>query len=100
MMNRIAVNIYLRRIALSFILGATPCAIADWNNNGGNAGRNGIVGAAGPSAATELWSGGRPSIIAWQPVIESNRAFMVRQTGFPPGGEANGSTVVAMDLNS
>ena len=44
----------------------------------------------GPDTASILWSGGRPSIIAWQPVIEANRVFMVRQTGFPPGGEPNG----------
>jgi putative pyrroloquinoline-quinone binding quinoprotein len=54
----------------------------------------------GPAVPGVLWSGGRPSIIAWQPVTEGNRVFMVRQTGFPPGGEPNGSPVVAMDLTT
>src|SRR5262249_53380100 len=45
-----------------------------------------------------LWTGGRSSIIAWQPVIEGNRVFMVRQTGFSP--ETTGSPVVAMNLDT
>jgi len=73
---------------------------ADWPNAGGNAGRNGLSTELGPTAAQILWSGGRPSIIAWQPVTEGNRLFMVRQTGFPPGGEPNGSPVVAMNLET
>ena len=73
---------------------------ADWSNNGGNSRRNGRVDAFGPASAKPLWNGGRPSIIAWQPMVEGDRVFMVRQTGFPPGGEPNGSPVVAMNLNT
>lgn len=75
----------------------------DWFNSGGNAGRYGLSAEAGPDAADELWSGGRPSIIAWQPVIEGNLAFMVRQVCFPPphGGCAPADApVVAMELDT
>ncbi len=72
---------------------------ADWSNAGANAQRNCETTEAGPdSGADLLWSGGRSSIISWQPVIEGDRVFMVRQTGFPPGGEPNGSPVIAMNL--
>jgi hypothetical protein len=73
----------------------------DWTNAGGNAGRNGQTSEAGPDAAGAselLWSGGRNSIIAWQPVIAGGRVFVVRQTGFPP--ETTGSPVVAMNLDT
>jgi hypothetical protein len=70
----------------------------DWSNAGGNQGRNGSIPIAGPGANDLLWSGGRNSVIAWQPVIEGRRVFMVRQTGFPP--ESTRSPVVAMDLDS
>jgi hypothetical protein len=88
-----------------FVLGAASAASvraqgSDWTNAGGNAGRNGETAEVGPDAASLLWSGGRPSVIAWQPVTEGNRVFLVRQTGFPPGGEPNGSPVVAMDLDT
>jgi len=84
--------------------GACLCAMSfasatDWTNAGGNAGRNGQTSEVGPDTTNLLWSGGRPSIIAWQPVIEASRVFLVRQTGFPPGGEPNGSPVVAMNLD-
>ena len=75
-------------------------AHADWNNAGGNAGRNGRTSAIGPASAAERWSGGASSIIAWQPVIEGNRLFVVRQTGFPPSGEPNGSRIYAYDLTT
>src|SRR5262245_35621770 len=71
---------------------------AEWNNAGGNAGRNGQTREIGPDAATVAWTGGRSSIIAWQPVIEGDRVFMVRQTAFPP--EQTGSPVIAMDLHT
>jgi hypothetical protein len=79
---------------------AAPCLAQDWTNAGGNAGRNGRTDAYGPLAATVAWSGSRTSIIAWQPVIAGDRVFMVRQTGFPPGGEPNGSPVVCQDLRT
>ncbi len=84
---------------LSIALASTAHA-ADWANLGGNAGRNGLTSATGPYAADLLWSGGRSSIIAWHPVIEGTRVFQVRQTGFPPTGEPNGSPVVCQDLNT
>ena len=86
--------------AIAAALAAGAALGADWTNSGGNAGRNGLTTELGPDAADPLWSGGRPSIIAWQPVIEGRRVFMIRQTGFPPGGEPNGSPVVAMDLDT
>ncbi len=86
--------------AAAALLAAAGAFAADWNNSGGNACRNGLTTEIGPTAQDLLWSGGRPSIIAWQPVIEGDRVFMVRQTGFPPSGEPNGSPVVAMNLNT
>lgn len=71
---------------------------ADWTNSGGNAERNGQTIETGPSAAQVLWSGGRSSIIAWQPVTEGHRVFLVRQTSFPP--ESTGSPVVCQDLDT
>jgi hypothetical protein len=83
----------------SVLLLAAGAAIAqDWPNSGGNAGRNGQTNQLCPDAADVLWTGGRSSIIAWQPVIEGERVFMVRQLSFPP--ETTGSPVVAMNLNT
>ncbi len=80
---------------------AAAAPAADWNNAGANAQRNSQTPETGPDASSDLlWSGGRSSIIAWQPVIEGNRVFMVRQSGFPPGGEPNGSPVIALDLST
>ena len=77
---------------------ASPLVAAprDWSNNGGNARRNGLTPAVGPEAPAIAWSGGRSSVIAWQPVIEGSRVYMVRQTGFPP--EQTGSPIVCQDL--
>ncbi len=72
----------------------------DWTNNGGNARRNGISVEVGPIAADTLWNTGRSSLIAWQPMVVGRRVFLVRQTGFPPGGEPNGSPVVCQDLDT
>jgi len=74
---------------------------ADWTNAGGNPGRNGLTSEVGPDAADVLWGPiGRPSIIAWQPVIAGDRVFMVRQTGFPPEPNSDRATVVAMNLDT
>ena len=87
--------------AASLLLLAPVAAPAgDWSNNGGNAQRNGISDEVGPLAADVHWSGGRSSIIAWQPIVAGQRVFSVRQTGFPPGGEPNGSPVVCQDLDT
>jgi hypothetical protein len=93
----------LRSVATFAVVAAVltiPVAAGDWTNNGGTPRRDGLSSETGPDAATILWSGGRPSIIAWNPAIEGSRVFLVRQTGFPPGGEPNGSPVVAQDLDT
>ncbi|MBK7641877.1 MAG: PQQ-binding-like beta-propeller repeat protein [Planctomycetes bacterium] len=85
------------RLLALFVL-AAPVLASDWGNAGGNAGRNGLSAEVGPDSAGVLWSGGRSSIIAWQPVIESSRVFLVRQSSFPP--ETTGSPVVCQDLDT
>lgn len=88
-------------LSLASALSATPLvAPGDWTNNGGNAQRNGLSDEVGPLAPDPLWNTGRTSIIAWQPMIVGRRVFVVRQTGFPPSGEPNGSPVVCMDLDT
>lgn len=83
---------------LALVVLALPLHASDWSNAGGNAGRNGLTLEVGPDAPTLQWSGGRSSIIAWQPVIEGSRVFLVRQTSFPP--ETTGSPVVCQDLDT
>ena len=93
------VAISLPSVFLLSLLVVGPLANAtprDWSNNGGNARRDGLTPAVGPEAPTLAWSGGRQSVIAWQPVIEGSRVYMVRQTGFPP--EQIGSPIVCQDL--
>jgi len=72
----------------------------NWSNSGGNAGRNGLTSELGPDSPDVLWTGGRPSIIAWQPVIDGATVYVVRQTGFPPEPNSDESPVVAMDLDT
>ncbi len=76
-----------------------PVCAPDWNNFGGNCGRYGLSSEVGPSAESLLWWGGRPSIIAWTPVIEGGRMFMVRQLAFP-SGEPDASPIVATELGT
>lgn len=83
----------LAALVALFAAAAVPTAHADWNTSGGDAGHTGLSAAIGPDAPTERWSGGSPSLIAWQPLIEGERLFVVRQSGFPPAGEPNGSTI-------
>lgn len=75
-------------------------ALADWPSSGGNDRRNGQSSELGPTGLDVQWSGGRSSVIAWQPVIEGRRVFMVRQLGFPPEPQSNLSPVVAMNLDT
>lgn len=82
------------------VLAAAPALAQTWSNSGGNAGRNGLTSELGPDAPDPLWSGGRPSLIAWQPVIDGRTVYMVRQTGFPPEPNSDKSPVVAMDLDT
>jgi len=92
----------MRRCVAVFVAAVAAVSVnaGDWTNAGGNQGRNGLTAELGPDAAGDvLWTGGvRSSIIAWQPVIAGRRAFMVRQTGFPP--EQTGSPVVALNLDT
>jgi len=95
----------LRRLGLLSVLASLGLACLaradDWTNAGGNAGRNGLTTERGPDALGDLlWSGGRSSIIAWQPVVAGSRVFTVRQTGFPPEPASDESPVVAVDLNT
>ena len=82
------------------VLCAGAAHAQNWSNAGGNAGRNGLTSELGPDAATVLWTGGRPSSIAWQPVIDGGTVYAVRQTGFPPEPNSDESPVVAMDLDT
>jgi outer membrane protein assembly factor BamB len=89
----------IRIISIAAASGLAATAFAqNWSNAGGNAQRNGQTTEAGPASPDILWDGGRTSIIAWQPVIEGRRVFMVRQSAFPP--ESDRSPVVAMDLDT
>lgn len=72
---------------------------ADWPNMGGNASRHGLTTELGPTAATPLWGTGRSSLIAWHPVTEGDRVFVVRQAKWPDQ-QPNDAFVVAMDLNN
>ncbi len=73
---------------------------AQWSNAGGNAGRNGQSSEIGPAAAEILWSTSATSIIAWQPVIEDRRVYVVRQNGFPPEPNSDESPILCLDLDT
>lgn len=91
----------MSRLVATLFAHSTIVALAfgsDWTNSGGNAGRNGRALEPGPTAATPAWSGSASSIIAWQPIVSGGRVFQVRQTGFPPAGEPNGSPIVCQSL--
>jgi hypothetical protein len=84
--------------AAGSLLTEVAAAAADWTNLGGNAGRNALSDAIGPAAPDVRWSGGDTSLIAWHPVIDADTVYVVRQTGFPPAGEPDGSPIFAYDL--
>lgn len=81
--------------------GASGCR-GSWHNAGGTPARGGRSDEIGPTTADLLWSGGRFSVIAWQPVTDGNRVFMVRQNSFPPDppNRPEDAPVVAMDLTT
>ena len=87
-------------LLLALTIPVLPGFLGDWGNAGGNAERNGSTDELGPGAATQLWSGGKSSIIAWQPVTEGKRVFMVRQSSFIPSGVPFDAPIVAMDLET
>ncbi|MCG3122585.1 MAG: hypothetical protein GIKADHBN_00977 [Phycisphaerales bacterium] len=100
-MCRSVLNRFLTIAGLAASL--SPCiAIAgdDWSNAGGNQGRNGQSSEWGPDAQQVLWNGGPSSVIAWQPVIEGRRVFIVRQSGFPPEPNSDESPVFAFNLDT
>jgi len=86
-------------LAAASLLSSAPAPAADWINSGGNPGRNALSPEIGPAAQDLLWSGGRSSLIAWHPVTEGNRAFLVRQLRWPDQ-QPGDSPVVAMDLTT
>lgn len=93
----------MRSIVIGLALCAAACVpvlASDWTNAGGGPGRNGQSDEVGPVAPTQIWSGGRSSIIAWQPVTAGRRVFMVRQLGFVPSGVPNEAPLVAQDLDT
>jgi hypothetical protein len=67
-----------------------------WQVSGGTPARDCRSDELGPTTADLLWSDGRYSLIAWQPITDGDKVFMVRQTQF--GSAPEGSPVVAMDL--
>jgi outer membrane protein assembly factor BamB len=83
--------------AVVALLGASA-ALADWTNSGGNAGRNGRTSQIGPGTDALLWSGAPSAIISYQPVIEGNRVFLVRQNSFIPNNVPNDSPIVCREL--
>ncbi len=77
--------------------------LVSWTNLGGNGRANGFVDVIGPDAAGPaelLWEGGPESQIAWQPMIEGRRVFMVRQAGYPPDPPAGDAPIFALDLDT
>ncbi len=81
-------------LALILFGAVNPATADDWINSGGDAGRNGLSSEIGPTGAEPAWSGGRSSLIAWLPVTEGERAFMVRQPRWPDQ-QPNDAYVVA-----
>ncbi|MEA5557698.1 outer membrane protein assembly factor BamB family protein [Nodularia spumigena] len=79
---------------------ALPALGQTWTNSGGNAGRNGQTSERGPDAPETIWTTAPTSVIAWQPVIEGRRVFVVRQTGFPPEPASDRSPIICFDLDT
>lgn len=84
----------------------SPSCRYSWPHTGGTPARDGRSDELGPTSASLLWSGGRGSVIAWQPFTDGRRLFVVRQAAFPPersrlvGGPLEDAPVVAMDLET
>lgn len=97
-MHRRIASALVVRILAAVSVSAGSAAHGDWGNLGGTQGRTGLTSAVGPTAAEIRWSGAPSSLIAWNPCVEGNRIFVVRQTAFVPGGVPNDSKVYALDL--
>ncbi len=95
-------------VCATTLLASASVAIAqvqDWSNLGGNGRCNGLVDVVGPDGIGDsdlLWQGGGFSWIAWNPVVEGRRVFMVRQTDFPQSDPVptDDSTIYALDLDT
>ncbi len=83
---------------------AASAQIQDWSNLGGNGRCNGLVDVVGPDGVGEsdlLWQDGAFSWIAWNPVVEGRRVFIVRQSDFPQNNPPpNDATIYALDLDT
>lgn len=92
----------LAALAMATLISAST-AQGDWSNAGGNVSRNGQSPYYGPESATPLWPANTPvpsAIISYQPIIEGNRVFMVRQNAFIPNNVPNDSPIVCKDLHT
>ena len=91
-------------VLLAALAGQADAQLQDWNNLGGNGRMNGLVNVNGPDgvgASDLLWEGGPFSIIAWKPVIEGRRVFMVRQVDLPfNNSPPNDGVIYAMNLDT
>jgi hypothetical protein len=80
---------------------ASTAPAQDWSNLGGDGARNGRSITVGPKSASLAWQNTTdPAVIAWQPVVEGDRVFTVREAGFPQSGGAANDALVAYDLGS
>lgn len=78
---------------------AVPVAGDDWNvGPGGNPNRDGRSTEIGPAAATILWQGGQPAVIAQQAVIEGNVVVTARI--FNLSNTQGGTNLVAQNLTT
>jgi len=94
-------------VAAAVALGvSTPGVAQGWSNYGGNARRNGLSDACGPTGADLLWEDARtPSIVAWQPFVADGprggaSVVVVRQYAFPALLGPPGDEILAYDLES
>lgn len=93
----------MNRTAHALILAAAcsfPAFAQDWSNVGGNAARNGLSTARGPTSPSLAWNAAEFSIIAWNPVVDAGRVFVVKQTGFPSNGGSPGDSIVALNQST
>jgi hypothetical protein len=81
-----------------FMLGLAASA-ADWNNKGGNAARNGLSSAQGPTAATPAWSVPDSTLISWNVVSSEGRVFTIKEWGFPGSTPVPSDEIVARRLS-
>lgn len=98
-----SVGLLISGLIVAGVAALADGAWADWSNSGGNAGRNGQTSEVGPDTPDLLWPAGTPvssAIIAYQPIIEGDRLFMVRQNSFIPNNVPNDSPIVAKDLQT